>query len=470
MKGLRETLASETLLVRLKLRAMSPRHLRAKSLQLPDGEARSEPLPDRIATAQGEVFAAHRAGRLAELSRKNLRVAAAGFFLPPSPPGRDAEAGPALVAELAKRKIRRGMLGLIDQYRRFFAVEDPDVARLGRALEADRKDWQFREAEIWHRRCERLKFFDPKRAPALIAAEVMNSLAPIADALDAVGVAGGGGLAEAAFAAAAAEVRRRRPPDPSRQLRLIEWAGGPRGPFAYPRLFAFYAHALLEPWSAGNISTGPTPEHRAAIIAALLEHGGGDPRTLGRARWGETGLYQSPAHRTILGWLTRASVHQFFDIVDGIVDHRGGDQHWRFRKPFWTSYLDAGHIEEAWVVFGSFGARRAGEAARTSGDAGLAEFGRIVDSQRTYNAALLVRIGELTIVDWSHNGRYHIWTRKSAEKAPPLYLKSYDTLPEGELSGQHGGAANYGWQRTVAEIIHRHTSRRTSEAEWRPRT
>lgn len=470
MKGLRETLASETLLVRLSLPALTPKHLRAQGLALPGGEARSEPLPDRIAKAQGEVLAAHRAGGLAKLSRRDLRIAAAGFFLPPSPPGRDAAAGPALVAELAKRKIRRGLLALIDQYRRSFALEDPDIARLGQALEADSKHWQFREAEMWQRRCDRLRFFDPRLAPALIAAEVMNSPAPIAEALDAVGLAAGGGLAEVAFAAAAADVRRLRPPDPSRQQRLIAWAGGPRSPFAYPRLFAFYAHALLEPWSAGKGSAGPTPAHRAAIIAALLEHGGGDPRTLGRARWGETGLHQSSAHRTILGWLTRASVHQFFDVVDRLLNTHGGDEHWRYRRPFWTSYLDAGFIEEAWVVFGTTGARLARQAAATADDESLATFGKTSHAYRQHNAALLLRIGSLTILDWSHNGRYHVWTRKTEAKAPRLYEFNYTELPVGEISGAHMGAETFSWQRTVAEIIHRHTSRRTSETEWRPRS
>ena len=468
MKGLREALASDTLLARLRRPALTPKHLRAKAAQLPDGDTRSDPLPDRIAKAQPAVLEAHRGGRLGELSRKNLRIAAAGFFLPPKPSGRDAAVGTALVAELAKRKVRRGLLALIDQYRRSFALGDSDIARLGKALDADRKQWDFREAAVWQQRCDQLAFFDPARAPSLIATAVMDSVAPISGALDAVGLAAGGGLAEAAFAAAAADVRRRRPPDPLRQLRLIEWAGGLRGAFAYPRLFAPYAHALIEPWING--AGGLTPAHRAATIAALLQHGDGDPRTRARARWGESGLNQSATHRTILGWLTRASVHQFFDIVDGLLDDHGGDQHWRYRKPFWTSYLDAGHIEEAWVLFGSFGAKRAKEAARTSGDAGLAAFGRTDDPQRNKNAALLIRIGDLTIVDWSHNGRYHVWTRATRTKAPPLYESHYGSLPEGELYGSHTSAPTYGWQRTVADIIQRHTSRRTSEAEWRPRT
>jgi hypothetical protein len=86
------------------------------------------------------------------------------------------------------------------------------------------------------------------------------------------------------------------------------------------------------------------------------------------------------------------------------------------------------------------------------------------------HAALLIRIGDLTIVDWSHNGKYNIW-RQRDRGAPKLFEKEYiaSTLASPWRSTSHIGPERDYWQTQLAQIIYDETGRRVSPAQWRPR-
>jgi hypothetical protein len=74
----------------------------------------------------------------------------------------------------------------------------------------------------------------------------------------------------------------------------------------------------------------------------------------------------------MLRWLTRTSVYQFLDIVGRTADR----YMWQYRRAFWTSYLEAGHIDEAWVVFGANGAPIAERAMRLDNSEKTIAFGK----------------------------------------------------------------------------------------------
>jgi hypothetical protein len=75
------------------------------------------------------------------------------------------------------------------------------------------------------------------------------------------------------------------------------------------------------------------------------------------------------------------------------------------------------------------------------------------------HAVLLMKIGSLTICDWSHNGRCIIWP-KGHESAPKLYNREYgsgDLAPPDEPAGGtfvvHQGSDRYSWQRKISSFI-----------------
>ena len=125
-------------------------------------------------------------------------------------------------------------------------------------------------------------------------------------------------------------------------------------------------------------------------------------------------------------------------------------------------------INAAWVAFGDDGARLAQQAARTSGDRAFAVFGR-QEEKSPQHAALIVKIGDLTIVDWSHNAKYNVW--EHGDKGhPPLFKARYarGELYSAPLRESHSAPANYTWQKKLARIIERKTFW-SEKPEWRPR-
>jgi hypothetical protein len=77
------------------------------------------------------------------------------------------------------------------------------------------------------------------------------------------------------------------------------------------------------------------------------------------------------------------------------------------------------------------------------------------------HAVLLMRLGDLTIADWSHNGQCVIW-KKGNRTAPSLNLTSYTSddvhWSKGDTCRVHAGAASYSWQSKVRNFIHLETN------------
>jgi hypothetical protein len=72
------------------------------------------------------------------------------------------------------------------------------------------------------------------------------------------------------------------------------------------------------------------------------------------------------------------------------------------------------------------------------------------------HAVLLLRLGDLVIADWSHNGRCGIWIERN-RKAPSLLKGRYTSddvdWSSADQSWVHAGAANYTWQSKVREFL-----------------
>lgn len=395
------------------------------------------------------------------LRRSDLRESCKTFLSPPRAPGRDEVIGSALIDQVKQTERRAALFALLDAYLDGFSVDDEDVARLSKSLRALTKSWPWREGDPWPDRITTFSLLNPDAAPKALAKAVLSSEFEVMRVLDAAGLSTEGrrtgGLAEAAFCQGCANVAALKadasiPP----QNRLMQWAGA-AGALRYPRAWPDYANALFKPWS----KTEPVKAHKALIMEHAMSYAG-DPR-INVARWRPVKETMGEAYATLVRWLTQASVRQFFDIVDQTMTVR--PDMWAERRKFWTQYLDADLISAAWVAFGSDGAALARRAAARTNDKSLSMFGKLASdpNRSAQHAALIMRIGDLTIVEWSHNGKWNIWSAHD-KLQPALFRHSTGLYPDYDpselMNAPTAGPHMSRWQHRVAQIIRDQTGLR----------
>lgn len=237
--------------------------------------------------------------------------------------------------------------------------------------------------------------------------------------------------------------------------RALAWVGS-AGRLRFPSLRAHTAEALLRPF----LGTTPNPAVQQPIQEFLLQtigHPGAQ-----RDRW--QGI---PAElRDVLArWLVAGSLEDFFRVLDRTAERR----HWLYRKAFWSAYLEKDLIDAAWIILGPAARKFVTRNLKDSeNDAGVLRIGGGATSN---HSALLMRIGDLTIAEWSHNGRCRIWSRGNCS-APALYEPVYNRrqLVAGcDWEKSHMGSESGSWQGAVALEIERHTRVRLSKSDFMPR-
>ncbi|ESQ74516.1 EH signature domain-containing protein [Asticcacaulis sp. AC402] len=398
---------------------------------------------------------------LASVSPAEMRQCPYGFFDEPRPFIDDPTVTAALLSELATRAQKSATRILIYQYLEHYNPSKPGCVAVANWLDQQVMQWNW----AWRDRSETYALFNAEEAPAKLAIHILASQAPVREVFEDLGLSDTiltGSLGEAAFAAACIIVSASRSAKAQgQQRRLMEWARrGDR--FGYEKAFPAYVSALLMPWQ----SSEPDAAHKAALLAEL-ESFAGDPRVK-PARWARVKSQAAQAYDVLMRWLTRASVYQFFDIIDQVLS-ADEMRMWAYRRPFWTSYLEPGYISEAWVAFGANGASQARHVARTTGGDAALGFATLTGKSQSH-AALIMKIGDLTVAEWSHNGKYNIWPSAS-QNAPRLYKTRYDAyeLSGAPFDGSHYGSDSFSWQRKIARKIEVETGFSTQKTSWMPR-
>jgi hypothetical protein len=222
--------------------------------------------------------------------------------------------------------------------------------------------------------------------------------------------------------------------------------------------------ALLSPWINGVNNVGE--EARKSVQDWLLARFH-DPRLPVHAR-GEWRGVSEGSIKVMLRWLVGESLNQFFEIIDQIAL----EGHWKYRKAFWKAYYDRGYLDEAWVALG-----------QEAKDYALRIFGNRLSAGELQNvtdrrhSVLIVRIDDLILADWSHNGKCRAW-KIGAPHCPDNYKLSYsgrllkapsmrivDTHLEDGIS--HQGSENYLWQSRLANFIYEQTGIRIQQRDFR---
>lgn len=182
----------------------------------------------------------------------------------------------------------------------------------------------------------------------------------------------------------------------------------------------------------------------------------GDPR-IHRANWMTV---DRSVVESLKQWMVEETLEDFFRLFD----QTSNQYQWRYREAFWKAYLRKGYIREAWVVLG----RRAQDAVQSTGNRSLARYGKLVGAQAT-QSALLMRIDDLIIAEWTENGSIRIWM-EGEPGAPELYAREYDgaALRSTGEAYRHMGSEYGTWQSRVARHIEMFTGLRVTVAEYMP--
>lgn len=225
------------------------------------------------------------------------------------------------------------------------------------------------------------------------------------------------------------------------------------------REFRFEAHretmanALLEPFQ----KRAPKEWEQQRIQKFLLKHIG-DPRIV-RGKWHGVSKI---AQEVMLQWLVGATLNEFFGLLD-----RTADPHmWKYRHVFWDAYYKGRYIRDAWVVLGS----RAQYEARRDRSGAYLRRGKL-SGAASEQSVLLMRIGSLTICEWSHSGKCRIW-QSGNRHAPRLHENEYygpDLRRGDDFDLIHHGSEYGTWQAKLHGYIQEQTDIQIPANKYRPK-
>lgn len=371
---------------------------------------------------------------------------------------RAARAGPA-----RRRLIEAWILG--------FSRSAPRIEEGGSAIRrllARETDSRF---EIWRDADRKWQFFDPPSGPRSVAATILGG----SESVDAILTAAGlddplravGGYARAVQD----DLLSQLPAALNGHSALVAFARseeflvhGNKLRFQEPEAQGAIARGLLAPWLRGVAA--PPAALQSAVQGFLLKHLG-DPRRR-KSAWQPAGEEATALMRR---WLGRASFQAFFDLISDLAS----DRQWKYRKAFWSAYLNEEHVDDIWLALAS----TLHESAQAVKDLDGA-YAKL--SGASYQAVLVFRIKHLVLCEWSNIGKLRAWPQ-AGKQAPRPYEEVYSAGdlkspsmafegPSAQLSRHNGlshiGPENGSWQRKAASFITRETGiRLMGPRDWR---
>lgn len=194
--------------------------------------------------------------------------------------------------------------------------------------------------------------------------------------------------------------------------------------------------------------------HIQKTIERFLLNAYSDPR-VNPAKWAHV-----PEALTALmkRWLTKQAMGLLLEVLNRTAD----DAHWESRHDFWSFYIDNELVEEAWVVFGPNAFEHAKDLVVTSPDFNAGTFGRIKrggGQVQQNHSVLLMRIDNVVIAEWTHNGKVRLWER--GHFSPAFYRQEYAADELRGVGSKHKAKDEYvhhsRWQEKVDKFIYEHT-------------
>ncbi len=407
--------------------------------------------------------------------RKDLR-AAPWLFWQGDPP---AIVFPGLLDRVVMQAAeqRSTLRNLIEAWLRDFSRDAPRITEAGQAIARLLTTTTDPRLNIWREGQAQFSMFEAETGPAAIAAAILGSSRPPEVVLESLGFDDELRTVGGYMRAIHSECLERLPGllrgrevkiSFSRIASVLLHGGNLRFPAA--RLDV--ARSLLRPWT--DSQREPLPEAQIIVKDFVLTHIG-HPQLRPR-QW----IGAEAEAAVMRRWLAQASLRVFFGLI---ADHAEltADQdlalQWPYREAFWSACLKKGFIADAWLALG----QRVHASARAKRELGNA-FGLLAGSSAD-QSVLLMRVGNLILAEWSHNGKLRAWPGR---EAPKLYQASYrrkdfilpglpfppepDPPANTDRSGLvHAGSAGGVWQRRAAALLARHAGITLLPTDWQIR-
>lgn len=147
----------------------------------------------------------------------------------------------------------------------------------------------------------------------------------------------------------------------------------------------------------------------------------------------------------------KVTIEVFFQLLNKIAkDDEMHDRHWRARREFWRTYIAAGKIEGAWMVLGKKYLHDIDSLPSAAKELG---YGIFINHNgiSPSHCAIIMKIKNFIIVEWSHNGALRIWRAKNFP-VPALRRKYYRPY-ELRLNEDKHFVHRKNWQQRVREFI-----------------
>lgn len=223
--------------------------------------------------------------------------------------------------------------------------------------------------------------------------------------------------------------------------------------------------AMLSPWLKDS---SMVDEESREIVQSKLLTQFNDPRLLTHRSRGWRGVQESFL-QVMYRWLMKESLEQFFSIIDQwALDHQ-----WEYRKAFWKAYHDKELLDGVWVALATDVTSYAKQSFGNT-----VSFGEISKGAKSDQSVLIIKIQNLVLVEWSHNGRCRAWRVDGDGFCPQLYQEKYDGA---ELSAasmkivsnykydgiSHLSSETYSWQTKLSAFIYDQTGIRIQHRDFK---
>jgi hypothetical protein len=195
------------------------------------------------------------------------------------------------------------------------------------------------------------------------------------------------------------------------------------------------------------------------IIKSFLLDYFGDPRFDFNIKWV---AIDKPLLNIIRSWLNNDDMDLFFKVIE-----LSSDERWEERKKFWFKYFDNNYIDNVWPILGSVAKAYAKDNLQNhlssksismakADDPMQVPFGSLYNASR-YQSVLLLRIGNITIAEWSHEGACRIWKQNNNNK-PKFYKSGYHGSIDLKSPSDVWLAHTSSWQNRLEQAIYELTN------------
>lgn len=245
--------------------------------------------------------------------------------------------------------------------------------------------------------------------------------------------------------------------------RVLEWIKFLPAPIEKSHLRIPFANGVLLAFDGA----APSNDAKQALTEFFVTRYG-DPRNLKKSEYTWEGVDER-AKGVLLGWLAGETLQDFLSVL-----RETADEIWQYREKFWMAYYRHGYIEEAWLALGK-SAHSHVQVMRKH--IKPMEYGRIESGALANQSVLLLRMGDLVFVEWSHNGSLRAF-KVDSNRAPRLYRSTYrgddlksifsldfHPVPRAFPQLPHSNSIGGNWQRLARDFIRKHLNINMPDAE-----